>query len=119
MLAATVPLRVVDGMAVVATVATVARLSVDLEPDLDACVLVLDGLGVEVPATVVAGRAGPEGGRAVVAEVAVRDVESGVGLGANIALLLRGGRSEDAAAVLAVVDAWKAGQWVKQWKMSE
>lgn len=89
----------------VATVAAVARLSVDLEPDLDALVLVLHGLGVDVPAAVVAGGAGPEGGGAVVGEVAALDVEAAVGFGANVALLLRGRRSQDAAAVPAVPDA--------------
>jgi uncharacterized membrane protein len=43
-------------------VATVARLGVDLEPDLDALVLVLHRLGVDVPAAVVTGGAAPEGG---------------------------------------------------------
>jgi hypothetical protein len=69
-------------------VAAVARLSVDLEPDLDALVLVLDGLGVDVPASVVAGGAGPESGGAVVGKVAVLDVEARIGLGADVALLL-------------------------------
>ena len=100
--AATVLVRV--GFAV-AAVAAVARLGVDLEPNLDALVLVLHGLGVDVPAAVVAGRAGPEGGGAVVGEVAVLDVEATVGFGANVALLLRGRGSQDAAAVLAVPDA--------------
>lgn len=89
----------------VAAVAAVARLSVDLEPNLDALVLVLHRLGVDVPAAVVAGGAGPEGGGAVVGEVAVLDVEAAVGFGANVALLLRGRGSQDAAAVLAVPDA--------------
>jgi hypothetical protein len=88
-------------------VATVARLGVDLEPDLDAFVLVLHRLGVDVPATVVASGAGPECGRAVVGKVAAVDVEAAVRFGANVALLLRGRRSQDAAAVLAVVDAWE------------
>jgi hypothetical protein len=70
------------------SVAAVARLSVDLEPDLDALVLVLDGLGVDVPASVVAGGAGPESGGAVVGKVAVLDVEARIGLGADVALLL-------------------------------
>lgn len=100
--AATVLVRV--GFAV-AAVAAVARLSVDLEPNLDALVLVLHRLGVDVPAAVVAGGAGPEGGGAVVGEVAVLDVEATVGFGANVALLLRGRGSQDAAAVLAVPDA--------------
>jgi hypothetical protein len=78
---------------------------VDLEPDLDALVLVLHGLGVDVPAAVVAGGAGPEDLGAVVGEVAVLDVEAAVGFGANVALLLRGRGSQDAAAVLAVPDA--------------
>ena len=43
-------------------VATVARLGVDLEPDLDALVLVLHRLGVDVPTAVVASGAAPEGG---------------------------------------------------------
>lgn len=89
----------------VATVAAVARLSVDLEPDLDALVLVLHRLGVDVPTAVVAGGAGPEGGCSVVGEVAALDVEAAVGFGANVALLLRGRGSQDAAAVLAVPDA--------------
>jgi hypothetical protein len=92
------------GFAVVA-VSTVARLSVDLEPDLDALVLVLHRLGVDVPAAVVASGAGPEDLRAVVGEVAVLDIEAAVGFGANVALLLRGRRGQDAAAVLAVPDA--------------
>jgi hypothetical protein len=70
------------------SVAAVARLIVDLEPDLDALVLVLDGLGVDVPASVVAGGAGPESGGAVVGKVAVLDVEARIGLGADVALLL-------------------------------
>jgi len=89
----------------VAAVAAVARLSVDLEPDLDALVLVLHRLGVDVPAAVVAGGAGPESGGAVVGEVAALDVEAAVWFGANVALLLRGWGSQDAAAVLAVPDA--------------
>lgn len=89
----------------VAAVAAVARLSVDLEPDLDALVLVLHGLGVDVPAAVVAGGAGPEGGGSIVGEVAALDVEAAVGFGANVALLLRSRGSQDAAAVLAVPDA--------------
>ena len=102
LLASTVLVIVVLGMILVATV---ARLSVDLEPNLDAGVLVLHGLGVEVPAAVVAGGAGPEGGGAVVGEVAALNVEAAVGFGANVALLLRGRGSQDAAAVLAVPDA--------------
>lgn len=100
--AATVLVRV--GFAVSA-VAAVARLSVDLEPNLDALVLVLHRLGVDVPAAVVAGGAGPEGGGAVVGEIAALDVEAAVGFGANVALLLRGRGCQDAAAVLAVPDA--------------
>ena len=100
--AATVLVRVGFAMA---AVAAVARLSVDLEPNLDALVLVLHRLGVDVPAAVVAGGAGPEGGGAVVGEVAALDVEAAVGFGANVALLLRGRGSQDAAAVLAVPDA--------------
>ena len=94
----------------VATVSTVARLGVDLEPDLDALVLVLHGLGVDVPAAVVAGGAGPESGGAVVGEVASLDVEAAVGFGANVALLLRGRGSQDAAAVLAIPDTCEMGQ---------
>ena len=89
----------------VAAVGAVARQSVNLEPDLDALVLVLHRLGVDVPAAVVSSGAGPEGGRAVVGEVAVHDVEAAVGFGPNVALLLRGWGSQDAAAVLAVPDA--------------
>jgi hypothetical protein len=113
-------LRGLSGLAVIAVVllaptglvgmvlvATVARLGVDLEPDLDAFVLVLHRLGVDVPATVVASGAGPECGRAVVGKVAAVDVEAAVRFRANVALLLRGRRSQDAAAVLAVVDAWE------------
>lgn len=65
----------------------------------------LDLLGVDVPAAVVAGRAGPEGGGAVMSEVAVLDGEASVRFGADVALLLRGGRGEDAAAVFDVGDA--------------
>ena len=102
LLASTVLVVVVLGMILVAAI---ARLRVDLEPNLDAGVLVFHRLGVEDPATVVAGGAGPEGGRAIVSKVAVLDVEAAVRLGANVALLLRGRRSQDAAAVLAVIDA--------------
>lgn len=65
----------------------------------------LDLPGVDVPPAVVAGWAGPEGGGAVVGECAVLDGEASVRFGADVALLLRGGRGEDAAAVLAVGDA--------------
>jgi hypothetical protein len=106
LLAAAVLVRI--GFAVAGGFA-VARLDMDLEPDLGALVLVLHGLGVDVPAAVVAGRAGPEGGGAVVGEVAVLDVEATVGFGALVALLLRGWGSQDAAALLAVVDACKDG----------
>lgn len=105
--AATVLVRVRLAMA---AVAAVARLGVDLKPDLDALVLVLHGLGVDVPAAVVAGGASPEDLRAVVGEVAVLDVEAAVRFGANVALLLRGRGSQDATAVLAIPDTCEMGQ---------
>jgi hypothetical protein len=71
---------------------------------------VLDGLGVDVPAAVVAGGAGPEDGGAVVSEVTVADVKARIRLRSDVALLLGGRRSEDAASVLAVVDAWETCQ---------
>jgi hypothetical protein len=78
----------------------------DLEVDLDASILALDRLGIEVPAAVVTGGAGVEGGRLAVGEVVVLDGEASIGFGAFVALLLRGGRGQDAAAVLVVVDVW-------------
>lgn len=88
-------------------ITAVAGLRIDLKPDLDAGVLVLDRLKVDVLAAVVASGAGPESGRAVIGELAALNVETGVGFGANIALLLRGGRCQDAATVLAIVNAWE------------
>jgi hypothetical protein len=90
----------------------VAGLRDELEVDLDAGVLALDRLGVEVPAAVVAGGAGVEGGRLGVGEVVVLDGEASIGFGAFVALLLRGGRGQDAAAVLVVVDVWMKCQWM-------
>ena len=84
----------------------VAGLRDDLEVDLDASILALDRLGVEVPAAVVTGGAGVEGGRLSVGEVVVLDGEASIGFGAFVALLLRGGRGQNAAAVLVVVDVW-------------
>jgi hypothetical protein len=71
---------------------------------------VLVGLGVDGPASVVAGGAGPESGGAVVGEVAIADVEARIRLRSDVALLLGGRRSEDAASVFAVVDAWESCQ---------
>jgi hypothetical protein len=90
----------------------VAGLRDKLEVDLDASILALDRLGVEVPTAVVTGGAGVEGGRLSVGEEVVLDGESSIGFGAFVALLLRGGRSQDAAAVLVVVDVWMKRQWM-------
>jgi hypothetical protein len=90
----------------------VAGLRDKLEVDLDASILALDGLGVEVPTAVITGGAGVEGGRLSVGEEVVLDVEASIGFGAFVALLLRGGRSQDAAAVLVVVDVWMKSQWM-------
>jgi hypothetical protein len=90
----------------------VAGLGDDLKVDLDAGVLALDRLGVEVPAAVVTGGTGVEGGRLAVGEVVVLDGEASIGFGAFVALLLRGGRGQDAAAVLVVVDVWMKCQWM-------
>jgi len=84
----------------------VAGLLEDLEVDLDASILALDRLGVEVPAAVVTGGAGVEGGGFLVGEKVVLDGEAGISFGAFVALLLRGGRGQNAAAVLAVVNVW-------------
>lgn len=85
---------------------TVAGLLENLEVDLDASILTLDRLGVEVPAAVVASGAGVEGSGLIVGEEVVLDGEAGISFGAFVALLLRGGRSQDATTVLAVVDVW-------------
>ena len=45
-------------------------------------------------------------------KVVVLDGEASIGFGAFVALLLRGGRGQDAAAVLVVVDVWMRCQWV-------
>jgi hypothetical protein len=90
----------------------VAGLRDKLEVDLDASILALDRLGVEVPTAVVTGGAGVEGGRLSVGEEVVLDGEASIGFGAFVALLLRGGRSQDAAAVLVVVDVWMKCQWI-------
>lgn len=88
--------------------AAVTVRGVDLQPDFHAGILVFNRLGVQVPAAVVTSGAGPESGRAVVGKVSIFDAEAGVRLGTNIALLLRGGWGQDAAAVFAVVEAWQA-----------
>lgn len=85
---------------------TVAGLLENLEVDLDASILTLDRFGVEVPAAVVASGAGVEGSGLIAGEEVVLDGESGISFGAFVALLLRGGRSQDATTVLAVVDVW-------------
>lgn len=85
---------------------TVAGLLKNLEVNLDASILTLDRLGVEVPAAVVASGASVEGGGLVVGEEVVLDGEAGISFGAFVALLLRGGRSQDATTLLAVVDVW-------------
>jgi len=90
----------------------VAGLLDDLEVDLDASILALDELGVEVPAAMVAGGASVEGGGLLVGEKVVADGEAGISWGALVALLLRGGRGQDAAAVLVVVDVWTKCQWL-------
>jgi len=92
--------------------------SVGLQPDRHALVLALDRLRVDVPATVVSGRARVEVVVALVGDGAVAaHRETLGGRSTLIALLLRCGWSENAATAVGVGEAYRSQRmsWAVRW----